>query len=43
MKIIRQYILFLIGFFIASMGVAFSTKAGLIIPALTSYGNVELK
>ena len=29
MKIIRQYILFLIGLFIASMGVAFSTKAGL--------------
>lgn len=29
MKIIRQYTLFLIGLFIASMGVAFSTKAGL--------------
>ncbi len=29
MKIIRQYALFLIGLFIASMGVAFSTKAGL--------------
>ena len=29
MKIIRQYSLFLIGLFIASMGVAFSTKAGL--------------
>lgn len=29
MKIIRQYLLFLIGLFIASMGVAFSTKAGL--------------
>ena len=27
--ILRQYILFLIGLFIASMGVAFSTKAGL--------------
>lgn len=29
MKILRQYLLFLIGLFIASMGVAFSTKAGL--------------
>ncbi len=29
MKIIRQYLLFLIGLFIASMGVAFSAKAGL--------------
>lgn len=29
MKVIKQYILFLIGLFIASMGVAFSTKAGL--------------
>ena len=28
-KIIGQYSLFLIGLFIASMGVAFSTKAGL--------------
>lgn len=28
-NIIRRYILFLIGLFIASMGVAFSTKAGL--------------
>lgn len=29
MKIVKQYLLFLIGLFIASMGVAFSTKAGL--------------
>lgn len=29
MKVIKQYVLFLIGLFIASMGVAFSTKAGL--------------
>ena len=29
MKIIRQYSLFIIGLFIASMGVAFSAKAGL--------------
>ncbi len=28
-KTIKQYLLFLIGLFIASMGVAFSTKAGL--------------
>lgn len=28
-KLIQQYLLFLIGLFIASMGVAFSTKAGL--------------
>ena len=28
-KTIKQYMLFLIGLFIASMGVAFSTKAGL--------------
>ena len=29
MKTIKQYGLFLIGLFVASMGVAFSTKAGL--------------